>query len=140
MCCTRSSIRGSVSREAGVRTRGLSAGPEAGAAEERRRGQGGEMRVSRREVLRAAGAAVMLAGVRGTAAAQQAPKAGGTLRVALSTAFDDPAPHKYRSITNFNLFTLCLDGLTDVGKNFELNPGLAGPWPGAAGGPRDGPP
>ena len=84
--------------------------------------------VSRREVLRAAGAAVMLAGVRGTAAAQQAPKAGGTLRVALSTAFDDPDPHKYRSITNFNLFTLCLDGLTDVGKNFELKPGLAESW------------
>ena len=84
--------------------------------------------VSRRDVLRAAGAAVMLVGVRGTAAAQQAPKAGGTLRVALSTAFDDPDPHKYRSITNFNLFTLCLDGLTDVGKNFELKPGLAESW------------
>ena len=76
-------------------------------------------------MLRAAGAAVMRAGGRGTAAAQQAPKAGGTLRVALSTAFDDPDPHKYRSITNFNLFTLCLDGLTDVGKNFEPKPALA---------------
>src|SRR3989304_1182734 len=98
MCCTRSSIRGSVSREAGVRNRGLSAGPGAGG-------------VGRREVVGAGGAAVRLAGVRGTAAAQQAPKAGGTLRVALSTAFDDPDPHKYRSITNFNLFTLCLAGL-----------------------------
>ena len=66
-----------------MRNRGLSAGPEAGAAEERLRGQGGEIMVSRREVLRAAGAAVMLAGVRGTAAAQQAPKAGGAVRVAL---------------------------------------------------------
>ncbi|MBI2525228.1 MAG: hypothetical protein HYY95_17955 [Candidatus Rokubacteria bacterium] len=84
--------------------------------------------VSRREVLRGAGAAVMVAGLRGTAAAQQAPKAGGTLRVALSTALDDPDPHKYRSITNFNLFTLCLDGLTDVGKNFELKPALAESW------------
>ncbi len=84
----------------------------------------------RREFMKLAAGAVGLAtlGGRGRARAQAAPRAGGTARVALSTNFDDPDPHKYRSVTNFNLFTLCTEGLTDVGKHFEVQPCLAESW------------
>jgi peptide/nickel transport system substrate-binding protein len=85
----------------------------------------------RREFIKAAGGAAGLAALgrfSGRAQAQGTPKVGGTARVALSTNFDDPDPHKYRSITNFNLFTLCTEGLTDVGKHFEVQPCLAESW------------
>lgn len=86
--------------------------------------------VSRRRFLGMTGGVAGLAAMGGlrAAAAASGPRSGGTLRVAVSTNFDDPDPHRYRSVTNFNLFTLCLDGLTDVGKNFELEPGLAASW------------
>jgi peptide/nickel transport system substrate-binding protein len=85
----------------------------------------------RREFIKVAGGAAGLTAFgrfRGRADAQGAPRVGGTARVALSTNFDDPDPHKYRSITNFNLFTLCTEGLTDVGKHFEVQPCLAESW------------
>lgn len=93
--------------------------------------------MERREFLALTGQAAALAalgGVATEAVAQGAPRPGGTLRIAVSTAFDSPDPHKYRTVTNFALFSLCTNALTEVGKNFELQPSLAESWQASANG------
>lgn len=87
------------------------------------------MLIDRRDLMK--GAAVVAGSVvlPGAALAQQTPRKGGTLRVAMPYNPGAIDPMTGRNLTDFNVLYVVFDGLVDFDpRTLELKPGLAKSW------------
>lgn len=87
--------------------------------------------LSRRGLLKAAGAGLLSAGAAGLAHAQAAPKKGGTLTLAWLEAIDTLDPHLTSSSGSIKIINNVFNGLLKVdydGKTVSFAPDLAEKW------------
>lgn len=87
--------------------------------------------LSRRGLLKAAGAGLLSAGAAGLAHAQAAPKKGGTLTLAWLEAIDTLDPHLTSSAGSIKIINNVFNGLLKVdydGKTVSFAPDLAEKW------------
>jgi ABC-type transport system substrate-binding protein len=89
----------------------------------------GREAIGRRRVLKASAAAGAAALLPGIAAAADAPRRGGTLRLAMPYNPASVDPMTGRNLTDFNVLYAVFDALIDFNPaTLELRPGLAKSW------------
>ena len=85
--------------------------------------------IDRRDVMKGAAVVAGAAILPGAALAQETPRKGGTLRVAMPYNPGAIDPMTGRNLTDFNVLYVMFDGLVDFDpRTLDLKPGLAKSW------------